>query len=532
MVLLIPSPTLIAMARGLRTLQSMDRLIARASLVSAGLVILGRLPIRSHLSRVDSFRRLDRRTVDMAFLISILIVAGALRLYSLNSGLWLDEINTYVSYARMPFREILSTYGSENQHFLYSILAHASFLIFGESAWSLRLPAVLFGMGSIWAVFLLGREVGSRREALLAAVLLTFSYHHIWFSQNARGYTGLLFWTILSSWLLIRGLRENKPHQWLLYAAASAFGVYTQLTMLFVILGQFVAYTISQAARSRRGMLNRWRGIVLGFGVSALFSLLLHALVLPELLSDIAGTVSVVDAWKRPIWTLLEIVEGLQIGFSGSLAAIVALILFVAGLWGYARTNPIVIQLLVIPPLIGGIVVVAMGHHLWPRFFFFALGFSALVVVRGSLLLGQNAAERLKAPSAKSVWIGTATALALILASAVTVPLAYGPKQDYQAALAYVESMRDPGDAVVTVGIATFPYSVFYDVEWKAAESAEELEYVLSHSNRTWLVYTFQPVLNSVHPDIMALIRRNFAFVEQFPGTLPGGHIFVYRSEM
>ena len=31
-----------------------------------------------------------------------------------------------------------------------------------------------------------GYQVTSEREALLSVVLLAFSYHHIWFSQNAR----------------------------------------------------------------------------------------------------------------------------------------------------------------------------------------------------------------------------------------------------------------------------------------------------------------------------------------------------------
>ena len=158
---------------------------------------------------------------------AMLLVALALRLYGLNSGLWYDEILTSINYARMPFGEIIATYDSQNQHFFFSLLSRASTLIFGESAWALRLPAVVFGVASIWALYLLGREVGSETEALLSAALLTFSYHHVWFSQNARGYTGLLFWAILSSWYFLRGLREGRSRLWVLYAGAAALGIYT-----------------------------------------------------------------------------------------------------------------------------------------------------------------------------------------------------------------------------------------------------------------------------------------------------------------
>src|SRR5688572_8834001 len=84
----------------------------------------------------------------------ILAAATALRLYELGTGLWLDEILTNVSYARMSFGQIVTTYDSQNQHFLFSLLAQAAFQLFGESPWALRLPAAIFGVASIWAMYL------------------------------------------------------------------------------------------------------------------------------------------------------------------------------------------------------------------------------------------------------------------------------------------------------------------------------------------------------------------------------------------
>jgi uncharacterized membrane protein len=48
-------------------------------------------------------------------------------------------------------------------------------------------------VASIGALYLLGRAVAGPTEALFAAALMTVAYHHVWFSQNARGYSGLLF---------------------------------------------------------------------------------------------------------------------------------------------------------------------------------------------------------------------------------------------------------------------------------------------------------------------------------------------------
>src|SRR6188768_3984008 len=129
--------------------------------------------------------------------LALTIVALALRLVNINGGLWYDEIVTLVEFARPPLAQIVTHFPDPNNHPLYSVLAHASVSVFGEHVWSLRLPAVVFGVLGVPMLYWLGTALTSRIEALAAAALLTVSYHDVWFSQNARGYTGLLFWTML-----------------------------------------------------------------------------------------------------------------------------------------------------------------------------------------------------------------------------------------------------------------------------------------------------------------------------------------------
>ena len=138
------------------------------------------------------------------------LLAALLSVPSLNSGLWTDEVLTLVHYARLPVAQILTSFPDQNQHMLYSLLAHGSMRIFGEQPWALRLPAVIFGAGSIWALFLLGRRLFGETEALLACALMTVSYHRIWFSQDARGYTGMLFFSLLATWLWLEAMERDK----------------------------------------------------------------------------------------------------------------------------------------------------------------------------------------------------------------------------------------------------------------------------------------------------------------------------------
>ena len=60
--------------------------------------------------------------------------AAALRLVGLQSSLWHDEIVTLVLSARLPVARIVTEFPDVNLHPLYSLFAHATMTLFGESA--------------------------------------------------------------------------------------------------------------------------------------------------------------------------------------------------------------------------------------------------------------------------------------------------------------------------------------------------------------------------------------------------------------
>jgi mannosyltransferase len=534
----IPASTLIEL---LRTTPGAirEQLILGATLFKAGLVldglfivILGWMMTRQ-LGKQHEKDSSDRYPILPTFLVGILITAFLLRLYNLNFGIWFDEIVTYVSYMDRPFGEILTTYDNQNNHILYTLLARLSFLTLGESVWSLRLPAVLFGVGSVWALYLFSCEMGMWREGLLAAGLLTFSYHHVWFSQNARGYTALLFWTMLSSWLLVRALREAKVGLWLMYGLTTALGVLTHITMAFVVVGQGVVYLASICESAKANRREKWLGGFLGFAVAGLLTFQLYSLVLPQLFNWQGGGVApwqgrvAVSPWKSPMWMIGELFNGMSITLGSSILVIVAFLIFGAGLIDFLRKESLIVYLLVVPVLVSFTVIMGMGSTLLPRFFFFAMGFAVLIVVHGLLLFGELAARLLQRHFITGPMLGVALCTAVITISAIAVPRAYLPKQDYGGAIEFVQEKRRPGDVVVTVGLTVFPYQRFYKVDWRQVATLEELNTIRSRGGRTWLVYTMPIVLNSAYPEIMKSIQIDFEAVREFPGTLSGGNIVV-----
>src|SRR5215813_7963674 len=109
-------------------------------------------------------------------LVVALVVALAVRLPGLNDGLWFDEIQTLVDYVRYPLARIVTTFDSQNQHLLYSVLARISVQVFGESAASLRLPALAFGLASLVALVRFARRITPLDERIVALFALVVSY--------------------------------------------------------------------------------------------------------------------------------------------------------------------------------------------------------------------------------------------------------------------------------------------------------------------------------------------------------------------
>lgn len=484
--------------------------------------------------------RPDQRS-PWAWLMVLMAVAAVLRGIALNQQLWYDEIVMLLQTAREPLGQIVTTYDSQNKHMLYSILARISIVLFGEHEWTLRLPAVLFGVACVPALYFCARQVTRAREAWLACALLVVSYHHVWFSQNARGYTGMVFWTLLGTYCFIRGAREEKDRAaWAWYGVVMALGLYTHLTMAFVVAGHGLVYLWLLAARRRElggFAVNAWRPWI-GFVLTGVLALLLYAPVLPSIFQRTVGPAAagrVKLEWANPLWTVLETMKGLAAGTGGKLGFVVLPVaggILLAGLWSYWRESRHAVGLMVVPGVITGGVMLMLEHNLWPRFFFFAIGFGFLLLMRGAIECAAFAAARLGRSAAAGLQWGTALAALMIVASAGTLRSAYiYPKQDFEGALRYVEAQKRPGDAVVLAGLAKYPYQSYFGRGWPAVETRAQIEAARPRDSATWLLYTFPVYLRSMYPEVWNAVQSDFAVVKVFRGTIGDADVVVCRSK-
>jgi mannosyltransferase len=150
---------------------------------------------------------------DPAFVVAALLsIAVPLRLVGLTESLWFDELGA-TWYWLHP--TVFHTSVVVDAHPpLFSLYMRGWIGLFDDSEISVRLPALLFGLASIVLLYVVSREYLGDSWAVLPPALLAVSPVHIWYSQEARSYSALLFVTLLSFLAYSRTRRPDSHPVW------------------------------------------------------------------------------------------------------------------------------------------------------------------------------------------------------------------------------------------------------------------------------------------------------------------------------
>jgi mannosyltransferase len=497
------------------------------------------------LERVSSAASGSAREARRGGLAVALVVGVALALRlpgHLGSGLWYDEIWMLVDLGRAPLGVVVGSFPGDHHHPLYSLLGWLSLRASGESAWAWRLPAVVFGALSVGMLLVYARRVTGASEAWLATALLATSYHHVWFSQNARGYTMLLFFTLAATWLYEelaagRGGRARVAG----YALTLALGIYAHLTAAVVAVAQLAVSAIRRLATLRRGSGApvSWRLPLAGVGLAALLALLAYAPMAGEMASffwhktakslALAGELGAprASAWTTVWWTVEATAMSLGLGLAAGLAALVAgAAVMAAGALDYAREAPWRLAVWTLPGALLALALVALGRSLWPRFFFFLAGFALLVLARGWLALARALAPRRLAGRRLDGLAGAA----LWIAWTALLPRAYAlPKQDFEGAREFLSANRRQGEVVATIGMATLPYRDYYPTDYVGVRSVAELAALEREATGVYVVSTIPEFLRSRRPELAAELAARGREIARFRGSVGDGDVVVLR---
>jgi uncharacterized membrane protein len=198
------------------------------------------------------------------YLILLIVLVGlALRLYDIGGeSIWFDEAVS-IDVSRLGFIEQIKWVDDQSKEGnppFYYMLLHLWIPVFGDSEFVSRFPSLVFGVLSIVLTYSIGRLLFGKRAGLFAALIIAVSFFHVRYSQEARGYTLMVFLALVSCYALLRLISGWKLRWAGIYVLSSALLCYTHYFGLFTVLAQNIFCFTIFLTRGRAGApaLTRW----------------------------------------------------------------------------------------------------------------------------------------------------------------------------------------------------------------------------------------------------------------------------------
>ncbi len=164
--------------------------------------------------KFDSLRRVLANQRILAML--IVLLAFALRAFLLGAqAIWWDEsLSLYRATRDLPtilantilIQKVVTT---DLQPPLYFLILHFLVGMLGTSEFALRFLSLVANVGSVALLYVLGRRMFSPLVGSLTAMLGALSPFYVWFAQEARPYSLVLFWSLLGMYALVRAFGDR-----------------------------------------------------------------------------------------------------------------------------------------------------------------------------------------------------------------------------------------------------------------------------------------------------------------------------------
>jgi 4-amino-4-deoxy-L-arabinose transferase-like glycosyltransferase len=168
------------------------------------------------------------------FILLIIIMSGViLRLYYINQPIRYDEAFNYLIYAKNNFIYIISYYNLPNNHIFHTILMKISCNIFGDTIWSIRMPAFIAGVFLIPVTYISASLFFNKKAGLVSSCLVSTSSILIEYSTNGRGYTIICLITMTMIIAFYYALKNRNIFWWILLSILTGIGFYTIPIMLY-----------------------------------------------------------------------------------------------------------------------------------------------------------------------------------------------------------------------------------------------------------------------------------------------------------
>ena len=324
-------------------------------------------------------------------------------------------------------------------------------LFFGQSETILRLIPALAGIATIPLVYLLGRDLIDKNTGLLAATLITFSPYHLQYSQEARMYSLLLLFLVLTFIFFLKARRDNTYLSWVLTGIFAGLAFWTHF-FAAVFVGILFLFALGEKFTLWRSGKNL-KPFILSLGI-------LFLITLPLLI--ISYQIFLVRTSGAPLWgasgSNLVILTFTQFFGYNTFIAIFLLILFGIGLAYLLKMNKaafyFIVGLILIPLFLA--IVMAQFMPMVPRY---------LIGMLPLLFIGTSASWNVFAKFQEGKRV---VCILLIIFVAIGIPGLVNSatviqKDNWRDYSAILKSATVPGDVVVVMpAYNSAPFNYYY----------------------------------------------------------------------
>ena len=178
---------------------------------------------------------------SLIILATIFFLAAALRFYYMGRVLGGNDENAMLLYfGYSPVKSIVTNYWDVNNHIFHTLLVRIMGVWFGEeNSIAIRLPTLLFGFAGLWMVYQIALELfNSTLIARMALLIATVNPAHVNYSQTARGYSLIIFFSAAIILFSLRVLHsEVSLARGLLLTICGVLSIYTIPTNIYFMFG-------------------------------------------------------------------------------------------------------------------------------------------------------------------------------------------------------------------------------------------------------------------------------------------------------
>ncbi len=431
--------------------------------------------------------------------ILITLLGSAVRLFRLGQqSLWYDEAFAW-AVASADVRTSIAAILSDGSHPPLYYLVLRFFLHVGQSETIIRLPSAMFGILAVPLVYKIGRLCFGRKAGLIGALWLGLAPFHVWYSQEARMYSMVVFLSLGSVYFFLRTLRENSRILWLGFIVFTALAYPTNYSAFLVSLVQ-LAFLVCTLRTNYRA-LRRW----------TISQVLAFLPLLPWLVALLNREVrSFGFGWIPRPGPLdpLKTLWNFSLGYTGALTPLVSLSLllfafaFLRGLWSrrgrlegdspkallFPQAGLFFALWLILPIAFAYLI----SHLLVPiyidRFLLVALPPYLILVACGLLSIKNTIARR-------GLIVALTLAISLSLGRIYFDPI-YA-KEDWRGLAGYIRQKSQSNDVIFVRTLeGTLPFNYYYRGQLeKVAMSVNRviapLDEIAQEHERIWLIYPY-----------------------------------------